>query len=149
MTGGDLGWRAENFAGDVFAAGLKAHQPGQVFVTSSGGGYHVVELQDRSNKMYSFATITREVHAGTETNDSIFKRASLFHGDVLAGGNMDSLTSKYPDVVTLSSGNIGPGTYNLPGVAAGRSGCLGIQQRSGCHHPKADRGRRRICHRQG
>jgi peptidyl-prolyl cis-trans isomerase D len=121
MTGGDLGWRAENFAGDVFAAGLKAHQPGQVFVTSSGGGYHVVELQDRSNKMYSFATITREVHAGTETNDSIFKRASLFHGDVLAGGNMDSLTSKYPDVVTLSSGNIGPGTYNLPGVAAGRA----------------------------
>ncbi|MBK9450501.1 MAG: SurA N-terminal domain-containing protein [Bacteroidetes bacterium] len=121
MTGGDLGWRAENFAGDVFAAGLKSHKPGDLFVTSSAGGYHVVELQDRSNKMYSFATITREVHSGTETNDSIFKRASLFHGDVLAGGNMDSLTAKYPDAVTLSSGNVGPGTFTLPGVAAGRA----------------------------
>lgn len=120
MTGGDLGWRLENFAGDVFAAGLKSHKPGDIFVTSSGGGYHVVELQDRSNKMYSFATITREVRPGTATNDSVFKRASLFHGDVLAGGNMDSLTFKYPDARTLSSGNIGPGTYTLPGVLAGR-----------------------------
>nr|MBP6722124.1 peptidyl-prolyl cis-trans isomerase [Bacteroidia bacterium] len=31
------------------------------------------------------------------------------------------LTAKYPDAVTLSSGNVGPGTFTLPGVAAGRA----------------------------
>jgi peptidyl-prolyl cis-trans isomerase D len=120
MNGGDLGWVTENAFGDQFAKDLKAAKVGSIIVTSSQSGYHVVELLGRSNKRFSYASITRVVGIGTETNDSIFKRASLFHGDILAGGDMDSVSRKYTDARTLNSGNIGPGTYNLFGLAAGR-----------------------------
>jgi peptidyl-prolyl cis-trans isomerase D len=120
VKGGDLGWVTENAFGDQFAKDLKSAKVGSIIVTSSKSGYHVVELLDRSNKRYSYASITRVVSVGTETNDSIFKRASLFHGDILAGGDMDSVSQKYTDARTLNSGNIGPGTYNLFGLTAGR-----------------------------
>lgn len=120
FTGGDLGWRPDNSFGEPLSAKMKSTPVGTRFTGLSPQGYHVVDLQDRSNKLYSFAAITRTVNASTQTRDSIFKRASLFHGDILGGADMDSNSVKYPDARTLSSGNIGPGTFNLPGLDAGR-----------------------------
>ncbi len=120
-NGGELGWVAENAFGDVFAKDIKATQTGKVAITSSPqGGYDVVQVVDRSNKLYSFATITRQVKAGSATNDSIFKRASMYHGEVVSGSDMDSVLRTYPEARPMTTGNIGPGTYSLMGITAGR-----------------------------
>lgn len=120
-NGGELGWVAENAFGDVYAKDIKATSKGNVTITTSPqGGYDVVQVVDRSNKLYSFATITREVKAGSETNDSIFKRASMYHGEVVSGSDMDSILKTYPEARPMTTGNIGPGTYSLMGLTAGR-----------------------------
>jgi peptidyl-prolyl cis-trans isomerase D len=115
-------WVPENAFGDKFAKDIKAASVGNIVVTSTqdAPGYAVIDLMDRSSKMYSFATITRQVVAGTETNDSIFKRASMFHGEVISGGDMDKVITGYPEGRSLVTGNIGPGTYTLMGLTAGR-----------------------------
>jgi peptidyl-prolyl cis-trans isomerase D len=119
-TGGDMGWLPENALGPIFDKDIKAASVGSVIVTSTASGYHVVELLDRSNKLYSYAAITRGVNAGNETNDSIFKKASSYHGEIIAGGEMDKVIATYPEGRMLSSGIIGPGTYTLMGLTAGR-----------------------------
>ncbi len=119
-NGGDLGWVAENAFGEAFTKDVKAHSVGQVFITTTEQGYDVVEVMDRSNKLYSFATITRVVNASTETNDSIFKRASMFHGEIVSGGDMDKVLATYVEGKSATSSNIGPGTYTLMGLNAGR-----------------------------
>lgn len=119
---GEGQWIVENTFGDAFAAEVKKREPGAVFVSSTNveAGYIVVDLMERSRKLYAFASISRGVNAGTETNDSIFKKASAFHTDILSGMAFDSAIVKFPEGRALKTGIIGPGTYNLPGVLAGR-----------------------------
>lgn len=120
MTGGELGWLPENSFGPTFDKDIKAAGVGATIVTSSQMGYQVVEVLDRSNKLYSYASITRFVNAGNETNDSIFKRASAYHGEIISGGDMEKVMPTYPEGRLLTSGIIGPGTYTLMGLDAGR-----------------------------
>ena len=119
-TGGNLGWVSEAVFGETAAQDIKNAKVGDVIVTESENGYHVIEVKDRSNKLYAFAKITRFITPGTETNDSVFQRASMYLGDVLSGTDMDKAAATFPDMRMSESGNIGAGTYNLLGLSGAR-----------------------------
>lgn len=118
--GGKVGWVREDALGPQSTADMQGANVGDVFVTQAQDGYHVIEVMDRTNTLYAYAEISRLITPGTETNDSVFQRASTYLGDVLSGTDMDEAAAKFPDLRMSVSGNIGAGTYDLLGIAGAR-----------------------------
>lgn len=120
---GSLGWIDpiayggfnSDFAKDVARASV-----GSVVVTRTGRGFHVVEVLNRSNKQVAYAELNQNIIVSTATSDSVYKRASQYAGQVLAGASMDSTLREFPEANTNASGLLTPGAYSLLGLEAAR-----------------------------
>lgn len=120
VNGGDLGWMPPSAYGPKFAEALEGRQPGSIVFAESSQGFHVVEVLDRSTTKYRVASITREVIASTATSDSVFKRASQYHGEVIGGADMDAALANYGEGQTNTSPVMSLSEYTLLGVTGGR-----------------------------
>ncbi len=112
-TGGELGWMDPLSIGGDFAKDVNAAPIGRFIVTQSRGGYHVVQVMDRSNLMVSYAALSRTIGISSATDDSVSKRASQYASRVLSGESMDDILPEFPEAVTQVSPPLVPSSYAL------------------------------------
>lgn len=133
--GGRIGWidpLVYGGFGSDFARDVANGSVGSLLVTKSNKGYHVIEVLGRSNKRASFAELNQNIFVSSATSDSIYKRASRFAGQILAGVSMDSTIRDFPEANLNTSQLLGPGSYELLGLEAAREVIAwGFQAESG------------------
>lgn len=77
--GGDLGWFTEGSMVKEFNDAVKSHNKGDVFVTKTQFGFHVIKVTgDKSKKTVCAAVLSREVGASEKTTSVAFNEASQF-----------------------------------------------------------------------
>lgn len=112
-TGGDMGWLDPFTIDPDFGKDVNEAPIGRFIVTKSRGGYHVLQVQDRSNLKVSFARLSRTIGISSATDDSVSKRASQYASRVLAGEDMDGILVEFPEAITQVSPPLVPSSYSL------------------------------------
>ncbi|HHG84405.1 MAG TPA: peptidyl-prolyl cis-trans isomerase [Bacteroidetes bacterium] len=118
--GGNLGWIGSTDLGPQFAEAMADASVGSFKIAETTQGYHVVEVLNRTNKLYTVAEILRDISISTATKDSIFKRASGYHGRVLSGSDFDEAITDFAEARTQTSGRVTPGEFSLLGLKGAR-----------------------------
>ncbi|MGK7392829.1 MAG: SurA N-terminal domain-containing protein [Candidatus Cyclobacteriaceae bacterium M2_1C_046] len=83
--GGDLGWfQSGKYVEELENAIFNARQEGVLpNLVESEYGYHIVNVRDvKQNKLYTVASIERDIIAGTETINEAYRKADLFAAEV-------------------------------------------------------------------
>jgi|GEM_PF-2543513 len=119
-SAGEMGWVDPAAYGPDFQKDVTEAAIGSFIVTNSPRGYHVIQVQDRSKMLYSFARLSRTIGISSATDDSVSKRASQYASRVLAGENMDSILTEFPEAITATSPAMDASAYQLRGVKDGR-----------------------------
>ncbi|MCB9231197.1 MAG: peptidyl-prolyl cis-trans isomerase [Bacteroidia bacterium] len=97
--GGYLGWLGSSTGfGPKFDKDVAKAKVGERFVAKSDQGFHIVELQARTNKKLNVASVRKEIYAGTNTLKTIFKEASRFAGKAIAKGSLDEASMDSPGI---------------------------------------------------
>jgi len=77
--GGDLGWFTEGSMVKEFNDAVKTHNKGDVFVTKTQFGFHVIKVTgDKSKKTVCAGVLSRAVGASDKTTSIAFNEASQF-----------------------------------------------------------------------
>ncbi len=77
--GGDLGWFTEGSMVKEFNDAVKSHNKGDVFVTKTQFGFHIIKVTgDKSKKTVCAAVLSRAVGASEKTTSIAFNEASQF-----------------------------------------------------------------------
>lgn len=119
-SAGEMGWIDPAAYGPEFQEDVNKAEIGRFIVTNSPRGYHVIQVQDRSKMLYSFARLSRTIGISSATDDSVSKRASQYASRVLSGENMDSILTEFPEAITAISPAMDASAYQLRGVKDGR-----------------------------
>lgn len=80
LTGGDLGWFQEGFKGTYFSDTCFFNKVGDIKLTFSEEGFHVVKITDKSRpvKKVQVGILSREVTPGAETDHVYYTKAVEF-----------------------------------------------------------------------
>lgn len=116
-TGGSLGWidpKSVTYGGDFGDVVGKASQ-GSFVVAESNSGYHVVQVEDRSNKLFQYAELGRDIKVSSATRDSVYKRAGQYAGQAKAGIAFDSLMKDFGEANTGLSPFISADVFQIQG----------------------------------
>lgn len=118
--GGEMGWVGTSDLGADFEDVMKDATPGSFKVARTENGFHVLEVLDRDENLYALAQVLRTITPGTETQDSVFKRASGYMSKVQGGLGFDEVLNDYAEARTNTSPNFGPATVKLAGLFGAR-----------------------------
>ncbi len=117
---GELGWIDPFSFGDNFGKDVNSAPIGRFIVTRSSGGYHVVQVMDRSKLKVSYASLSRTIGISSATDDSVSKRASQYASRILSGEDMDGILTEFPEAITQVSPPLVPSSYALRDLEDGR-----------------------------
>jgi peptidyl-prolyl cis-trans isomerase D len=118
--GGNYGWIQSDSRDWVesFVKGATEHKKGDIFVTESNYGYHIMEVLDVSkgtNTKYQLATISRRIQPSEKTLNTFNLKASEFAGKY----NTNDLFAKGAEeqkLVPRVADNIREGDKQIPGL---------------------------------
>jgi peptidyl-prolyl cis-trans isomerase D len=118
--GGDLGWYRPDYFGDAFNNAVRAASPGSIIGPIKGlGGYHIVQVLDKSSSEYSLAEIEVELIYGTQTRDSVYGRANQFAARLLESKDINAIGPEFSAPV-LESNALTENTHSINGLQGGR-----------------------------
>lgn len=83
--GGDLGWfQSGKYVEELENAIFNAREEGLLpNLVESDYGYHIVKVRDvKQNKLYTVASIERDIIVGTETINEAYRKADIFSAEV-------------------------------------------------------------------
>jgi len=119
-TGGDLGWVGEKGSyGPKFDEALKNAKPGDVYVTESNRGFHVVEMLERDDTGFQVGEIPEEIFAGDKTVQAIYNEAKDMARKIKQGGGLQVYADKDSTIQVMESPPIDKTKYDLGGIKGG------------------------------
>lgn len=119
MNGGKLGWYTRGSYGEDFDNAVAASGPGGIAgPVKSRDGYHVIQVGNRTNKLYAVAISRLDIIAGDNTVRDINKTANLLLAAARQTGSLDSAAVQYK-LQALSAPALTKASRNLPGVNSG------------------------------
>ena len=120
-TGGDLGWVLPTAFGDGFYESVSVRGEGEVFVTKSNQGWHVVEIIERTRKSFQVQRVFENFYPGKETMDSIYAQAARFLGLASQSGELGTAATNMQGVNIRSTEWISLEAADLPGFTNARN----------------------------
>ncbi|MEM0996295.1 MAG: SurA N-terminal domain-containing protein [Bacteroidota bacterium] len=118
--GGEMGWVSTDSLGPKFKDAMNNAQPGEIRIAETAAGVHVLEVLERDENLYSVAEILRTISAGTETQDSVYKRASGYQSKVIGGIDFDEALTDYQEARTNTSIDFSASEIRLLGLIGAR-----------------------------
>lgn len=120
--GGDLGWFPEGRMVDPFEkAVFSANTTGLVTkLIETEYGYHIIDVTELpTNKVYSVATVERELYPSDATRDLAYRKADLFDSQV---SNLTNFTQQAQNdsLQVQSAEDLLPNAENIPGLGEAR-----------------------------
>ncbi len=120
--GGDLGWFSEGrmvepFENAVFSANATGLANKLV---ETEYGYHIIDVTELpTNKIYSVATVERELYPSDATRDQAYRKADLFYSQV---SNLKNFTQQAQNdsLNVQSAEDLLPNAENIPGLGEAR-----------------------------
>lgn len=118
--GGNYGWIAEGSRDWVesFVKGATEHKKGEIFVTESNFGYHIMEVLDVSKgttTKYQLASVSRKIQPSEKTLNTFNLRASEFAGKYNTG-ELFAKGLEEQKLVPRIADNIREGDKQIPGL---------------------------------
>lgn len=119
-NGGALGWIQRGQFGEDFDEAMDNASVGSFIGPVKGrGGFHVVQILDKTSKVYDLAQVEQGIIATTETRKGILGQANQTAAKLRANGNINAVAEEVGKVAFASPGLL-PTTRTLPGVNGGR-----------------------------
>ncbi len=118
--GGSLGWVQRGQFGEDFDEAMDKAAVGQIVGPVKGrGGFHVVQILDKTDRSFDLAQIERPIIASTETGRRIGGEANQTAAKLRSSGNINAVAAEVGKVAYASAG-LNPQSRMLPGVNGGR-----------------------------
>ena len=118
--GGELGWYQKGQFGDDFEKAVQAAGKGSIIGPVKGrGGFHVVEILDKSTLNYDIAKIEEGISFSSSTRDSVYGKANYFAASLIASKDINESGSE-SNVVVLESSPLTQETRDVLGLNGGR-----------------------------
>lgn len=115
-NGGELGWYVKGMYGPEFDEAVLSAAKGKIIgPIKSPQGYHIIEILDRTNKLYQAAEFSVKIEAGNKTIDALFKDANIFAAEVQQSGNIEQSATNLGFDLRVSPG-IKTNMTALPGL---------------------------------
>lgn len=119
-NGGSLGWIQRGQFGEEFDEAMDNASVGRILGPVKGrGGFHVVQVLDKTSKVFDLAQIEEQIIATSETRRAISGEANKAAAQLRASGNINAVAEEVGKVAFASPG-LTPETSTLPGVNGGR-----------------------------
>ncbi len=122
--GGDLGWFGEGQMVPTFNDAVFAKEGKGLIneIIESQFGYHLIKVTEpKSNDSYIVSKISRQVFAGEETKDRIYREVNDFMTGITTSEAFSAKADSAKGFTKYSSGNVGSMDPRLPGLQKGRS----------------------------
>lgn len=119
-NGGSLGWYRKGQFGPDFDEAIEGASVGSIVGPIKGpGGYHVVQIVDKTNKAYDVARIEEEIIYSKSTRDSVYGVANQFAAQLIGSGDINRAASE-AGVNAFESNPLTESTCDVLGLNGGR-----------------------------
>jgi peptidyl-prolyl cis-trans isomerase D len=118
--GGSLGWYRKGQFGPDFDEAIESASVGSIVGPIKGpGGYHVVQIVDRTDQAYDVARIEEEIIYSKSTRDSVYGVANQFAAQLIGSGDINRAASE-AGVNAFESNPLTKSTCDVLGLNGGR-----------------------------
>ncbi|MEM7655029.1 MAG: peptidylprolyl isomerase [Bacteroidota bacterium] len=119
-NGGELGWYSRGQFGEDFDKAIDAAGKGSIIGPIKGrGGFHVVEVLDKSSKNYDIAKIEELISYSSTTRDSVYGKANYFAAALLQSQDINEAANQ-EGVVAFASNPFTEEDRDVQGLNGGR-----------------------------
>lgn len=123
-NGGSLGWIQRGQFGEDFDEAMDNASAGSIIGPVKGrGGFHVVQIVDKTDQVYDLAQIEEQIIATSDTRRAISGEANKTAASLRASGNINAVAEDAGKVAFASPG-LTPESTTLPGVNGGRDAII-------------------------
>ena len=123
-NGGSLGWIQRGQFGEDFDEAMDNASVGRIIGPVKGrGGFHVVQILDKTSQVYDLAQIEEQIIATSDTRRAISGEANKAAAQLRASGNINAVAEEVGKVAFASPG-LTPEATSLPGVNGGRDAII-------------------------
>lgn len=123
-NGGSLGWIQRGQFGEDFDEAMDNASVGSFVGPVKGrGGFHVVQVVNKTSKVYDLAQVEEPIIATTDTRKAILGAANQTASKLRANGNINAVAEEVGKVAFASPGLV-PTSRSLPGVNGGRDAII-------------------------
>lgn len=118
--GGSLGWYRRGQFGPDFDEAIDNASTGDIVGPIQGpGGYHVVQIVDKTTNVYDMARIEEEIIYSKSTRDSVYGRANQFAAQLIASEDINRAAAE-AQVNAFESNPLTETTCDVLGLNGGR-----------------------------
>ncbi|MEO0900214.1 MAG: SurA N-terminal domain-containing protein [Bacteroidota bacterium] len=115
LSGGELGWVGKGLFGEKFDEAVAKASVGSVIGPVEGrGGFHVIKVLDRTEKLYDIAEVEDQITYTTATKDSVYGLANQFAGKLRQNKDINATASDM-NVVAFESNPLSETTRQIAG----------------------------------
>ncbi len=119
-NGGELGWTDLAQFGESFEKTVSSASAGSIVGPVLGrGGYHVVQITDKTTTGYKVALAEQEIFFGSETEKSVYRTANQFAAKAQDAGNINDAAAT-AGMVALESNPLLPNSKTINGLQSAR-----------------------------
>ena len=119
-NGGSLGWIDLDIYGENFKNAVNAASPGSIIGPVKGlGGYHIIQVLEKSTTGYVVGEIEQEIYYSTETDKGVYRDANQFAAKAQAAKNLENAANEL-GISALTSNPLSPNAKMISGLANAR-----------------------------
>jgi peptidyl-prolyl cis-trans isomerase D len=120
-NGGELGWYQKGLFGEDFDKAVSSASVGSIIGPIKGrGGFHVVEILDKTDRRYNIAQIEEQISYSTASRDSVYRLANTFAAKASQLGDINQAGSEFGQVNVFESNALTEETNDIQGLGGGR-----------------------------
>lgn len=118
--GGEMGWSAVGGSyGPYWDDAMQKAAVGDIYLTESNSGYHIVEVLAKDENEYQIGEITEEIFPGDKTVSKLYNEAKQVAREVRQAGGLEAYADKDSTARVIVSQKLDKSKFELQGVQGG------------------------------